>query len=48
MDDGSENNSSLANLHNERAHLRSELLKIDCLDTIREDGETGEKKAKRG
>ncbi|KAL3786038.1 hypothetical protein ACHAWO_013507 [Cyclotella atomus] len=53
MSDESENSSSLANLHNERAHLRSELLKLGGLDTIQEDGEEGKggvgvKKMKKG
>ena len=49
----SENNSSIANLHKERAHLRKELMKMGGLDTIQEnelDGKAngGTKKVKKG
>lgn len=37
----SENSSNLANIRNERAHLRSELMKLGGLDTIDENGAGG-------
>jgi hypothetical protein len=37
------NSSNLANIYNERAHLRSELLKLGGLDTIQEDGPEGQR-----
>ena len=49
----SENSSNIANLHKERVHLRSELLKLGGLDTIQENGPdekggSGAKKVKKG